>query len=241
MWGRPARLKHASQIPARIDHTDDFNCSDRAFVAVGIGVVPADAAPRPASASTDEYQAGARPCAVAISASLPWPQYDQSDARWQQVVFKPLALGLIPSLEIGFYQQTLFRQDYICLTGPHHPRIDAALSLAHDQTEGHIGIISGTGQQLLEEAVKRFGIERRVILLLPGFLGLTGVLAACDLIVTLPRRIGETLAVLGGLKAHACPFPIPRFSVKQHWHARYHHDMANRWLRGSCAGLFLRS
>ena len=180
-------------------------------------------------------------CAVAISASLPWPQYDQSDARWQQVVFKPLALGLIPSLEIGFYQQTLFRQDYICLTGPHHPRIDAALSLAHDQTEGHIGIISGTGQQLLEEAVKRFGIERRVILLLPGFLGLTGVLAACDLIVTLPRRIGETLAVLGGLKAHACPFPIPRFSVKQHWHARYHHDMANRWLRGSCAGLFLRS
>jgi DNA-binding transcriptional LysR family regulator len=152
-----------------------------------------------------------------------------------------LALGLIPSLETGFYQQTLFRQDFICLTGPHHPRIDAALTLAHYQTEGHIGIVSGTGQQLLEEAVKQFGIQRRVILQLPGFLGLTGVLAACDLIVTLPRHIGETLAVLGGLQAHACPFPIPQFSVKQHWHARYHHDMANRWLRGLCAGLFLRS
>jgi DNA-binding transcriptional LysR family regulator len=152
-----------------------------------------------------------------------------------------LALGLIPSLETGFYQQTLFQQDFICLTGPQHPRIDTSLTLAQYQTEGHIGIVSGTGQQLLEEAVKQFGIERRVMLQLPGFLGLTGILAASDLVVTLPRHIGETLAALGGLRVHACPFPIPQFSVKQHWHARYHHDMANRWLRSLCVGLFLRN
>jgi DNA-binding transcriptional LysR family regulator len=151
-----------------------------------------------------------------------------------------LALGLIPSLETGFYQQTLFGQDFICLTASRHPRIKKALTLAHYQAEGHVGIVSGTGQQLLEEAVKQFGIERRVMLRLPGFLGLTGILAASDLIVTLPRHIGETLAAIGGLRVHACPFPIPSFSVKQHWHARYHHDAANRWLRGLCAELFLR-
>jgi DNA-binding transcriptional LysR family regulator len=152
-----------------------------------------------------------------------------------------LALGLIPSLETGFYQQTLFRQDFICLTGARHPRVKASLSLAQYQAEGHIGIVSGTGQELLEQAVKQFGIERRIVLRLPGFLGLTAILAASDLIVTLPRHIGETLAALGGLRVHACPFPIPPFSVKQHWHARYHHDTASRWLRGLCAGLFLRS
>jgi len=79
-----------------------------------------------------------------------------------------------------------------------------------------------------------------VMLRLPGFLGLTGILAASDLIVTLPRHIGETLAAIGGLRAYACPFPIRSFSVKQHWHARYHHDAANRWLRGLCAQLFLK-
>lgn len=152
-----------------------------------------------------------------------------------------LALGLIPSLETGFYQQTLFRQDFICLSGPRHPRIKASLTLARYQAEEHIGIVSGTGQQLLEEAVKKFGIERRIVLRLPGFLGLTAILAASDLVVTLPRHIGETLATLGGLRVHACPFPIPPFFVKQHWHARYHHDTANRWLRGLCAGLFLRN
>jgi DNA-binding transcriptional LysR family regulator len=152
-----------------------------------------------------------------------------------------LALGLIPRLETGFYQQTLFRQDFICLVRPRHPRVKASLTLAQYQAEEHIGIVSGTGQQLLEEAVENFGIERNVVLRLPGFLGLTAILAASDLIVTLPRHIGETLAALGGLRAHACPFPIPPFFVKQHWHARYHHDLANRWLRGICAGLFLRS
>ena len=152
-----------------------------------------------------------------------------------------LALGLIPSLETGFYQQTLFRQDFICLTGPRHPRIKKALTLAHYQAEGHVGIVSGTGQQLLEEALEKFGIERRVMLRLPGFLGLTAILSNSDLIVTLPRHIGETLAALGRLRVHACPFPISPFFVKQHWHARYHHDIANRWLRGLCARLFLRS
>jgi DNA-binding transcriptional LysR family regulator len=151
-----------------------------------------------------------------------------------------LALGLIPSLETGFYQQTLFRQDFICLTGPRHPRVKASLSLAQYQAEEHIGIVSGTGQQLLEEAVRNFGIERRIVLRLPGFLGLAAILAASDLIVTLPRHIGETLAALGRLRVHACPFPIPPFFVKQHWHARYHHDTANRWLRGLCASLFLK-
>jgi DNA-binding transcriptional LysR family regulator len=152
-----------------------------------------------------------------------------------------LALGLIPSLETGFYQQTLFRQDFVCLTGPRHPRVKASLPLAQYQAEEHIGIVSGTGQQLLEQAVKSFGIERRIVLRLPGFLGLAAILAASDLIVTLPRHIGETLAALGGLRVHACPFPIPPFFVKQHWHTRYHHDTANRWLRGLCATLFLRN
>jgi hypothetical protein len=33
---------------------------------------------------------------------------------------------------------------------------------------------------------------------------------------------------------------IPGFMVKQHWHARYHTDAGNRWLRGICAQLFLK-
>ncbi|MGA0582547.1 MAG: LysR family transcriptional regulator [Castellaniella sp.] len=149
-----------------------------------------------------------------------------------------LALGLIPELGAGFYQQTLFTQDWVCLTCADHPRIRARLSLADYRREGHVQIVSGTGHSLLEHALRRARIRRTVVLELPGFLGLSAVLEAGDLIVTVPRQTGETLAGRNALRLHPCPFPIAPFSVKQHWHTRFHHDPGNRWLRQACMTLF---
>ncbi len=152
-----------------------------------------------------------------------------------------IAIGLVPQLEAGFYQQTLFTQDWVCLANKEHPRIGKSLPVKQYKEEAHILIAAGTGAMLQSEALKRQRINRRVLLELPGFLGLPAILATTDLIVTLPRHIGETLARLGGLKVLECPVNIPSFQVKQHWHARYHNDPANRWLRGLCADLFLNS
>jgi DNA-binding transcriptional LysR family regulator len=152
-----------------------------------------------------------------------------------------LAIGLLPQLEAGFYQQTLFTQDWICLANRRHPRLGATLSLPQYKAESHILIASGTGHLLLDEALKRQRVRRRILLELPGFLGLSAILSSTDLLATLPRQIGETLARLGDLKVLPCPVRVASFSVKQHWHARYHQDNANRWLRGVCTALFLHS
>ncbi|NMG42200.1 LysR family transcriptional regulator [Aromatoleum toluvorans] len=152
-----------------------------------------------------------------------------------------LALGLIPELGAGFYQQVLFTQDWVCLANRHHPRIGEALTLDDYRRESHVGIVSGTGHRFLASALASHGVERRVVLELPGFLGLAAIVSTTDVIVTLPLQIGETLARSADLRVFPCPFAIPSFTVKQHWHARYHHDAGNRWLRGVCAGLFLRS
>ena len=150
-----------------------------------------------------------------------------------------LALGFITGLNAGFYEQTLYTQDWVCLTQANHPRIGRKKMTLHAyKAEAHISIVGGTGQHLLEEALKKQNIERRILLKLPGFLGLAGILTRTDLVATLPRHIGETLAPLGKLNVCDCPVRIPTFTVKQHWHARYHHDAANRWLRGVCAELF---
>ena len=155
-----------------------------------------------------------------------------------------LALGLVrpleTGLEAGFYQQTLFEQDWICLCNARHPRIGATFTLDDYLAEAHIGIVSGTGYQLLDAAIKNLRVERRVLLELPGFLGLAAILSNSDLVATLPRHIGRTLAESAGLRQLACPLGIASFSVKQYWHARYHHDVANQWLRGVCAELFMQ-
>ncbi len=151
-----------------------------------------------------------------------------------------LALGLIPELGAGFYQQSLFTQDWVCLANARHPRIGETLSADMYQQEGHINVVSGTGHHLLDASLERHHLEHRVVLELPGFLGLTAIVSTTDLLVTLPRQIGETLAKLGELNVFSCPIPIPTFTVKQHWHTRYHNDPGNRWLRGLGAALFLR-
>ncbi|MDE2613325.1 MAG: LysR family transcriptional regulator [Burkholderiales bacterium] len=151
-----------------------------------------------------------------------------------------LALGLVPGLESGFYQQRLYTQDWVCLVNRAHPRLaDGRLTRRRYEAEPHVGIVAGTGHQLLAETIKAHAVQRRVHLELPSFLGLPAILSTTDLVATLPRQIGETLAQAAGLRVLKCPLPIPSFEVRQHWHARVHHDAANRWLRGVCAELFM--
>ncbi|MEX3933785.1 LysR family transcriptional regulator [Paraburkholderia phymatum] len=152
-----------------------------------------------------------------------------------------LAIGYVPWLGGGIYQQQLYQQDWVCLTNRHHPRVRARLGAKQYRTEGHVVIESGTGAQLLEQALARERIERDVVLELPGFLGLGTIIQTTDLIATLPRHIGETLAQANGLAVHACPVPVEGFAVRQHWHARYHHEAGNGWLRGVVMQLFGRS
>ena len=149
-----------------------------------------------------------------------------------------LTIGLLPELGKGFYQQRLFAQDWVCLAAPDHPRIGEALTLADYERESHIDVIPGTGHRLLTTALESHGVQRHVELQLPGYLGLSVIVRTSDLLATLPQQMGEVLAEVGDLKVYPCPFPIARFIVKQHWHARAHHDAGNLWLRNACAELF---
>lgn len=179
--------------------------------------------------------------ALAPGARLDAARIDADMPRALQAGDADIAIGLIPQLEAGFYQQTLFTQDWICLANGAHPRLGEGFNLRQYREEAHILIASGTGYRLLDDALKRQRVQRRILLELPGFLGLSTILASTDLVATLPRHIGETLAQLGGLRVLPCPVRIPGFAVKQYWHSRYHHDPANRWLRGLCADLFMRT
>ena len=149
-----------------------------------------------------------------------------------------LALGFIPGLESGFHEQALYTQDFVCLVNARHPRIADVFNARAYRDEAHIGILSSTSYTMLQSSLKRQRIDRRVMLELPGFLGLATVVASTDLIATVPRTIGETLARTGTIKVYPCPVRMPTFAVKQYWHDRYHHDAGHRWLRSLCAELF---
>lgn len=151
-----------------------------------------------------------------------------------------LAVGFMPQLEAGFYQQKLFEQDFSCVVRRDHPRIRSRLTQAMFKRENHVLVTAaGTGQNLVEEALVHLGVQRNVALRLPNFLGIGSLVATTDLMVTVPRRVAETLVRIADVKMLAPPFDLPVFSIKQHWHERYQQDPANGWLRSVISDLFL--
>lgn len=152
-----------------------------------------------------------------------------------------LAVGFMPHLEAGFFQQTLFSQDFVCMVAKAHPRIRTKLGKAAFLDEGHIVVTtSGTGHSIVDKVMAQHGVKRNVILRLPSFLGVARIVAQTELLVIVPRLLGETLASQEEIRLLAPPIPLPSYSVKQHWHERYHADPGNVWLRQTIAGLFSR-
>ncbi len=104
--------------------------------------------------------------------------------------------------------------------------------------EAHVGILSTASYSSLSTSLAMQHLKRRVLLELPGFLGLATIVASTDLIATVPRHIGETLADGQSIRVVRCPLKIAGFTVKQYWHDRFHRDAGHRWLRGLCTDLF---
>ncbi|MDP2256373.1 MAG: LysR family transcriptional regulator [Polaromonas sp.] len=149
-----------------------------------------------------------------------------------------LAMGLMPQLEAGFYQQLLFRQSFVCMVGADHPRITDQLSLAQFEAEDHVVVSSsGSAPLVLDREIARLGIKRRIALQIPNFLGAAFVVEHTDHIITIPERLGDVLQGRGAFRIFPVPFALPDYEVKQHWHERYHHDPGSRWLRGVISGL----
>jgi DNA-binding transcriptional LysR family regulator len=151
-----------------------------------------------------------------------------------------LAVGFMPQLEAGFYQQKLFDQSFACVVCQDHPRVRARMTEALFKREKHVGITApGTGHDLVEHALAQLKIERNVALWLPTLPGVGNLLASTELVATVPERIAQMLVRIARVKALVPPFVFPEFSIKQHWHERFQYDPTNQWLRSLVAELFL--
>ncbi|WP_104012670.1 LysR family transcriptional regulator [Burkholderia anthinoferrum] len=240
----PGGMAPTPQADALIGPCREILESLRRFTAWEIAFDPATAQRRFRICMTDASHVTLLPRLLAhVRAQAPgvWLEAARIDGNTERALESgeaDLAIGYVPWLGGGIYQQKLYDQDWICLVNRHHPRIRGRLGVKQYRSEGHVAITAGTGAQLLEQALRQARIERDVVLELPGFLGLGAIVQTTDLITTLPRHIGETLAQANDLAVHACPIPVEGFAVRQHWHARYHHEAGNRWLRGVVIRLF---
>jgi DNA-binding transcriptional LysR family regulator len=144
----------------------------------------------------------------------------------------------MPHLEAGFYQQTLFQQDFVCLAAKNHPRVKVRPNKQAFLAEGHISVTtSGTGHAIVDKVFAQKKFARQIVLKVPSFLGVARLVARTELLVIVPRRLGEALAQQERVSVFEPPVALPAFAVKQHWHERFHADAGNAWLRKTLAEL----
>ena len=150
-----------------------------------------------------------------------------------------LALGSLPRLQAGFYQQALFRQAYVCLLRRGHPAAAGRLTRAAFSACEHVHVEApGTGHGRIEAELQRRGLARRIRLTVPNYVALGHVLASTDLIATVPERFAERVAGALGLVARPLPLRLAGGTIQQLWHERSHRDAGHRWLRQQVATLF---
>lgn len=151
-----------------------------------------------------------------------------------------LAIGYIPQLEAGFFQQSFFEQQYVILVSQNHPRLTQNfLTLEQYQQEQHVDVISsGTGHYILENHLRQQNIKRDISIQLPSYLGVGLIIEQTELIATLPQKLAELLLQTERLRKLPLPFNVPKYQVKQHWHERVHANPDNQWLRQVCYALF---
>jgi len=152
-----------------------------------------------------------------------------------------LAVGYFPDLKgSDFYQKRLFTHHFVCLLRGDHPIRGNALTLEQFVDLPHAVVLSeGRSQEILEEHLKELGLIRRVAIYTPHFLSIPALVAHSDMVVTVPHAMGIAYGKPAfGLRAIQLPFDSPRIQLRQHWHAKFHKDTRNVWLRGVVSELF---
>jgi DNA-binding transcriptional LysR family regulator len=153
-----------------------------------------------------------------------------------------LAVGFILPMGAGFCQQRLFKERFVCALRADHPRIGNTVSIQQFEEELHLAVrTSGTGHGVLDRTLDAKRIKRRVGLTVPSFLGIAPIITSTDYLAILPEQLARHLASTANLKVLPLPFTVPGYVIMQHWHERYTHDPANKWLRLQMAELFLMS
>jgi len=144
-----------------------------------------------------------------------------------------LAIGLLPQLKAGFFQRLLFRQRYVCMFRKGHALDKRKVSLAEFSSADHVVVVSeGTGHGKGDELMERGGVTRKVLLTVPHFVAVGHILQHSDMVATVPERLAQALVGPFGLAYVKHPASLPEIAINMFWHAKYHKDPANEWLRG---------
>lgn len=143
-----------------------------------------------------------------------------------------LAMGSLEGLRRGVRALPLFREPYLCVLRTGHPRTARPLT-RRDLAELDYVIVAPeeTAHRKVDLALKRLGLSSRIVVRMPHFMAIPGILERSDLVAIVPKMLADLFCRDGRLIMQPFPAPIALLQVRVFWHQRFEQDAANRWMR----------
>jgi len=144
------------------------------------------------------------------------------------------ALGYFPDLQAGeFVRRKIDQHGFVAICSSANRALMRDFSLAKYCEARHVVVEAPTRTQgLLEAFLLKRGIHRNVALATPHFMSLPEIIAATDLVATVPDAIADVFADIQRIARLELPFRSPVFEAHLHWSKSVQDDPANKWLRG---------
>jgi DNA-binding transcriptional LysR family regulator len=146
-------------------------------------------------------------------------------------------LAFLPEFDGTLHSRRLFEDRWVCLLRSDHPQVRGRLSLDQYAALPHLSIdIVGftTGEQMIDQALARHGVERRHALRVQSALAVPRIVAGSDSVATLPEQFCRAFQ---GLPLQLVPPPIELTPMVcgLYWHERTHRQPSHVWFRNLLA------
>jgi len=140
-----------------------------------------------------------------------------------------LLIGPFERSDPHFYRRDLYKDRYVCLFDPSHPKADGDLVLEDYLGLDHVLVTYGgqwRSRYLIE--LEQMGKALKVALRVPSPAGLELLVAGSNLVATVPERLSK--AVSAGLRVVDCPVRTT-VTIALVWTTLNHRSPVHMWVR----------
>ncbi|HEX2116030.1 MAG TPA: LysR family transcriptional regulator [Alphaproteobacteria bacterium] len=146
----------------------------------------------------------------------------------------------ILALDRGLMRSLICSEPFLCIARKGHPALaKKGLDLETYLSLPHV-LVSTAGRDsgMVDAVLAKRRRQRRVGATVAHFVGAPHMVAASDMIATVPRAIAEYGARILPIEIHTPPLHLPRGDAYLWWHQRFHNDPGHRWWRKALLDAF---
>ena len=128
----------------------------------------------------------------------------------------------------GLHRQKIYDERFVVIARKDHPRAGARIGKKGLAEESHLEVHVAFGQanKSIGAAYASIGVTRAVSVIVPTFAAAVAVVAATDLLATIPASVVAVLGAPLGVRVVPSPLDVPPLPMHMTWHERTHRDPA---------------